>query len=282
MTVYGKLFKSMFDGTLRRNWKAAVVFQQMIIFCDPDGVFDMTPEALHHRTGIPLDLIEEGIKELETPDPESRSPAQDGRRIVRISKERNWGWQIVNHAYYRSLQKAADKRQQNRDRQRRFRDKKKPNNESSSRSVTPRNDPSRRSRHTNTDTDTGTEREKHTKPLTLPDDFEMTPEMEAQAKERGIAANLHHETEKFKAHHISKGTVSRDWGAAWILWMLRTLERKDPTNTTPVDSNEMSRKDLLDLAKLYELEQGQDESDEDFKARVLDINDRRIARQETV
>ena len=55
--MYGKLFESMFDGTLANNWEALVVFQQMVILCDADGRVDMTPMALHRRTGIPLEII---------------------------------------------------------------------------------------------------------------------------------------------------------------------------------------------------------------------------------
>ena len=66
--MYGKLFEQMYDGSLYGNWKALVTFQQMIVLCDSDGVIDMTPHALAARTGIPLDIITEGIAALEQPD----------------------------------------------------------------------------------------------------------------------------------------------------------------------------------------------------------------------
>jgi hypothetical protein len=100
----------MYDGSLRNDWKSMVVFQQMIILADQNGIIDMTPQALHHRTGIPLEIIEYAISELEKKDPQSRSPAENGRRIIRLDKHRTWGWQLVNHAYYRGLVSSTDRR----------------------------------------------------------------------------------------------------------------------------------------------------------------------------
>ena len=73
----------MYDGTLYGNWKALVTLQQMIILCDMDGFVDMTPQAIAARTGIPLEIIRTGITALEEPDPYSRTPDLEGRRIER-------------------------------------------------------------------------------------------------------------------------------------------------------------------------------------------------------
>lgn len=112
--MYGKIFQSIYDGTLVTNWKALVTFEQMIILCDADGVVDMTPFALHKRTGIPIDIIQEGIEFLEKADPLSRSKEQEGRRIERLDAHRDWGWVIVNHRYYRDLVSKEEKREADR------------------------------------------------------------------------------------------------------------------------------------------------------------------------
>src|ERR1035441_2848674 len=101
--MYGKLFASMYDGTLYGSWKALITFQQMIILCNREGFIDMTPQAIAARTNIPLDIIKDGIEALEKPDEYSRSPELDGRRIERIDDRRPWGWRIVNYAKYRAL-----------------------------------------------------------------------------------------------------------------------------------------------------------------------------------
>lgn len=87
----------MYDGTLAENWQALITFQQMIILCDDSGVIDLTPSAISRRTGIPIEHIEAGIKTLESDDPYSRTPDENGRRIVRLDDHRPWGWRIVNY-----------------------------------------------------------------------------------------------------------------------------------------------------------------------------------------
>ena len=114
--MYGKIFDSIYDGTLRANWQALVTFQQLIILADKDGFVDMTPHAIHGRTGIPFDIIEAGLEHLSKPDPHSRSNTEDGRRIVLLDEHRQWGWRLVNHAYYNKLRSAEEKRQADRQR----------------------------------------------------------------------------------------------------------------------------------------------------------------------
>lgn len=124
--MYGKIFTSIYDGSLAcGNWKALITFQQLIILADQDGVIDMTEIAIHRRTTIPLDIISEGISELLKPDTHSRSQEDEGRRIVQLSDGREWGWVIVNYEYYKNLATAAERREQNKQAQQRLRDKRK-------------------------------------------------------------------------------------------------------------------------------------------------------------
>ena len=103
--MYGKIFVSMFDGTLATvgPWEALVTFQQLLILADKYGTVDMTPEAIARRTTVPLEIIRKGLEALEKPDPHSRTPDEEGRRIVPLSDSRPWGWKIVNHAHYRTM-----------------------------------------------------------------------------------------------------------------------------------------------------------------------------------
>ena len=114
--MYGKLFGSMYDGTLVASWEALITFQQMIILADDVGVVDITPAALSARTGIPIRLIKKGITVLEADDAYSRSPDQNGRRIERLDDHRPWGWRIVNYMKYRQLFSHEEKKQADRER----------------------------------------------------------------------------------------------------------------------------------------------------------------------
>ena len=111
--MYGKLFAQMYDGTLATKgpWQAMVAFQQLIILADRRGIVDMTREAIARRTTIPIEIINIGITALEQTDNESRTPAESGRRIVRLSSERDWGWQIVNYEHYRNIRSQEERRE---------------------------------------------------------------------------------------------------------------------------------------------------------------------------
>lgn len=88
--------------------------QQLIVLSTPDGIVDMTPQAIAARTSIPLDIIKKGLSKLEETDPYSRTPGDDGRRIVLIDEHRPWGWRLVNHWKYMRLRNMAQKREADR------------------------------------------------------------------------------------------------------------------------------------------------------------------------
>jgi len=115
--MYAKVFAQMYDGSLCTNgpWQALVTFQQFLVLADQEGFVDMTAEAISRRTTIPLSIIEAGIEELSKPDLKSRTPDHDGRRIIPISPERDWGWIVVNYKVYRSLKREIDRRDYHRE-----------------------------------------------------------------------------------------------------------------------------------------------------------------------
>src|SRR5690349_23879727 len=82
--MYGKIFDSMYEGTLYGHWEAIVTLQQMVVLCNSDGIIDMTPQAIAARTSIPLEIITKGIGILSEPDPYSRTPGED-RKSTRLN-----------------------------------------------------------------------------------------------------------------------------------------------------------------------------------------------------
>ena len=114
--MYGKIFDSIYEGTLYGHWQAIVTLQQMIVLCNSDGVVDMTPQAMAARTSIPLEILTKGIEVLSEPDPYTRTPGEDGRRIILMDNHRPWGWIIVNHAKYKMMISMEQKREADRER----------------------------------------------------------------------------------------------------------------------------------------------------------------------
>lgn len=115
--MYAKVFTQIYDGTLctKGPWQALVTFQQLLVLADMDGNVDMTAGAIARRTTIPLEIIEAGIEALLLEDPESRTPTENGRRILPLAEGRPWGWKIVNYKHYRALKREEDRREYHRE-----------------------------------------------------------------------------------------------------------------------------------------------------------------------
>ncbi len=115
--MYAKLFSQIYDGTLCTHgpWEALVTFQQMLVLADKDGCVDMTADAISRRTTIPIEIIRKGIEKLLEPDPNSRTPTAEGRRIIPLSDGRDWGWRVVNYVHYRQIKREHDRREYHRE-----------------------------------------------------------------------------------------------------------------------------------------------------------------------
>jgi hypothetical protein len=109
--VYVKMFRSIFDGSLYGQFEPTIVFMAMLVIAEREGIVDMTPEAIAAKCGFPLDIVQRGIIELEKPDPRSRTPDEEGRRIVKLEEGRDWGWRITNYEKYEKIRSAEERRE---------------------------------------------------------------------------------------------------------------------------------------------------------------------------
>jgi hypothetical protein len=112
--VYAKVFTQILDSSLAEDYQTRHVFEDLLKLCDINGVVDMTPEAIARRTNVPLEIIKRGIADLEKPDPRSRNPEHDGRRIILLDEHRDWGWMICNYDHYRSIASEEQRREKTR------------------------------------------------------------------------------------------------------------------------------------------------------------------------
>lgn len=116
--MYGKIFADIFDSSLIAvgGWLPTYTMMSMVALADKDGLVQVAPLALYRKLSLADGAIEitfeqftKALTYLESPDPESRSPAQEGKRIIPLSQvdeiEGNRGWLIVN--YERHLKKAS-------------------------------------------------------------------------------------------------------------------------------------------------------------------------------
>lgn len=151
--MYAKLFKSIYQGTLRGKSHGLLVFTNLLAHADQEGWVDTHPKSIADEVGLTLEQVQEALNELEAPDTESRSPEEDGRRIVRLDEHRAWGWRIVNHAKYRAIRNEEDRREQNRLAQAKWR-MKNADSKQSKPSISTHKHASAESAHTDTEADT--------------------------------------------------------------------------------------------------------------------------------
>jgi hypothetical protein len=100
---YAKLFESLWDGSLRGKPDPILVFANLLTHAGPGGVVDIHFRKISDETGLDMNRVKEAILYLEAADPESRTPIEQGKRIIRLDSHRDWGWKIVNHSQYRAL-----------------------------------------------------------------------------------------------------------------------------------------------------------------------------------
>ena len=122
--MYAKLFTSIYQGTMRGNSHALLVFTNLLAHSDAHGIADIHPRAISEEVGLTLEETKDALLYLEKQDPESRSPEMDGCRIVRMDGHREWGWQVVNYIKYRAIRNEDDRKEQNRIAQKKWRESK--------------------------------------------------------------------------------------------------------------------------------------------------------------
>jgi len=95
---------------MRGKTDLIVVFLNILCHADRDGIADIHWRVIAEETGLSIKKTRAAIKILESPDPESRSPEQEGRRLLRVDDHREWGWQIINYIKYREMRSEEDRR----------------------------------------------------------------------------------------------------------------------------------------------------------------------------
>jgi hypothetical protein len=120
--MFGKFFASTFSGSMYGAGAAVfAVWGYIIANAGRDSLVELNPAMLANTLGCPLSDVSAAIEYLSSPDPGSRSKADEGRRIVR---EGQFQYRVVNHATYRSIRCDEDRKEYNRLAKQRERNKK--------------------------------------------------------------------------------------------------------------------------------------------------------------
>lgn len=121
--MFAKVFEQIFDSSIAQDYTVRHMFIDLLILADPTGAVDMTHDAIARRTNVPTETVQRCITELCQPDVKSRSPLEDGKRLIPLDSHRDWGWKIVNYHHYRKIRDQEARRSYFRDYQRKRRKK---------------------------------------------------------------------------------------------------------------------------------------------------------------
>lgn len=108
MAGYTKLFGSILDSTV---WltpsHVRLVWITMLAMADRDGIVEASVPGLAKRAAVTLAEVEDALACLMAPDPHSRTPDHEGRRIEAV----DGGWLLLNHGKYRDKASADEQRE---------------------------------------------------------------------------------------------------------------------------------------------------------------------------
>lgn len=125
--MFVKLFTQILDSSIADNRRLRHFFTDLLLCSDSKGFVMMTPTAIARRIGTTVEEVEWGLAELEKPDPHSKTPDHQGRRITRLDGV-GYGWYIINYEAYRALKDGDQMREATKQRVKRFREKAKAEN----------------------------------------------------------------------------------------------------------------------------------------------------------
>jgi hypothetical protein len=102
-----KIYRSILDSSIANDVWVRHVFMDLLLLAEKDGSINMTPMAISRRTCIEAEVIDRAIQVLSQPDPMSRNPEYEGRRLIPIEGQ-GFGWKIVNFRKYADLNSSTE------------------------------------------------------------------------------------------------------------------------------------------------------------------------------
>jgi hypothetical protein len=106
--MYGKIFESLYEGSMVGAGPTVfAVWGYCIAKADREGVVNLNPIVLAPIIGTSRGDIERAIEYLESPDPNSKNPDHEGRRLLKMS---GFAYFVVSHAVYRGMNNGEDRR----------------------------------------------------------------------------------------------------------------------------------------------------------------------------
>ncbi len=122
--AYIKLHASILASTIWQEDDATrIVWFTLLAMADKNGEISGTVPGIAGIAHVPVESCRSAIEKFMSPDPDSRSEADEGRRLEKI----DGGWSLINFQKYREMASKDDSKLANANRQRMFRERMKRN-----------------------------------------------------------------------------------------------------------------------------------------------------------
>lgn len=237
MSGFAKAYKSMLQSSIwLESHETVRVWFTLLMLSDANGFVATSVKGLSHTSRVTLEDTMKALSIFQSPDPDSKSPENEGRRIEAVEG----GFLLLNHGKYRR----GDPHSAGAKRQRKYRD--------SEQNVT--------SCHVDSEYDSVTNKQNKQKRKTwrfCPSDFEPTETHVALAAENGL--DLAAELAEFRDHEFA--TPKTDPGKTFANWLRRAAKynRRGPSAPRSGGFKARAVADMFDRAKaLREAERGRE------------------------
>ena len=105
--TYVKVFGSILNSSVWcADIETKVVWITLLLLADGDGCVWGAVPGIARQAGVSIEGCQRALKLLSDPDPYSRTPEANGRRVVAI----DGGWRIVNARKYREMQTSGQRK----------------------------------------------------------------------------------------------------------------------------------------------------------------------------
>ena len=115
MNGFTKLFQSILTSSVwSEDNETRIVWITMLALADQNGSVSATIPGLSRLAGVPIPAVEAALAKFQAPDPYSRTPDHEGRRVVKVEG----GWRLINYPKYRHARDDEARRLYERERKR--------------------------------------------------------------------------------------------------------------------------------------------------------------------
>lgn len=94
--IYGSL---VFSSVWRESKDTKILWVTMLALADPTGFVEGSVSGIAHVAGLTREECVASLDSLMKPDPDSKTPDNEGRRIEAVAR----GWRILNYEMYREM-----------------------------------------------------------------------------------------------------------------------------------------------------------------------------------